>query len=97
MRRDARRTLIAYDVPDDRRRTRIAKALEAYGCRAQYSVFLVDVGAVKLARLIRHLESLVEVEDSILVCDLGLADDPDTRCRVISGPGVGGRPSSFIV
>ncbi len=97
MRRDARRTLIAYDIPNDRRRTRIAKELEAYGCRAQYSVFLVDVGAVRIARLIRRLEEHMAPEDSILVCDLGLLEESERRCRVLSGPSVDGRPPSFIV
>lgn len=37
----ARRTLIAYDVPDDARRLRMAKAALQYGDRVQYSVFVV--------------------------------------------------------
>lgn len=31
--------VITYDIPDDRRRTRLAKALEDFGDRVQYSVF----------------------------------------------------------
>ena len=31
--------LICYDITDDRRRTRVAKLLEAYGLRVQKSVF----------------------------------------------------------
>jgi CRISPR-associated protein Cas2 len=31
--------VVAYDVSDDQRRTRIAKILEDFGDRAQYSVF----------------------------------------------------------
>ena len=79
MRRDARRALIAYDIPDDGRRVRIAKALEAYGDRVQYSVFLIDIGPVKLARLGRKLESLMTEGDSILVCDLGPIDVGESR------------------
>ena len=33
--------LVAYDIPDDRRRTRVAKALERLGKRVQFSVFVV--------------------------------------------------------
>ncbi len=33
------RYVITYDIPDDRRRLRVAKALEARGERVQYSVF----------------------------------------------------------
>lgn len=31
--------LISYDIPDDRRRVRVAKTLKDYGDRVQYSVF----------------------------------------------------------
>ena len=31
--------LVSYDVPDDRRRTRLAHALKDFGERVQYSVF----------------------------------------------------------
>mgnify|MGYP002748130839 FL=1 len=49
MRRDdTRRTLIAYDIPDDKRRGRIAKLLLTYGDRIQYSVFIVDIILSKL-------------------------------------------------
>jgi len=83
VRRDARRTLVAYDIPDDRRRLRIGNALAAYGDRVQYSVFLVDIGPVKLARLIRQLESLMTDDDSILIGDLGPVDGGDSRCTFL--------------
>ncbi|MDN5962904.1 MAG: CRISPR-associated endonuclease Cas2, partial [Propionibacterium sp.] len=41
-RRDSHCFLIAYDVPDDRRRTRLDTVLKAYGELVQYSVFMVD-------------------------------------------------------
>ena len=31
--------VIAYDIPEDKRRTKVAKALEGYGERMQYSLF----------------------------------------------------------
>jgi len=36
-----RRTMVvfAYDIPDNRRRSRISRALEDMGCRVQLSVF----------------------------------------------------------
>lgn len=68
-----RRTLIAYDIPDDRRRTRIAKVLGQYGDRIQYSVFIVDVLPASLLRLKSEVKGLIDsTEDSILFCDLGL-------------------------
>lgn len=88
-----RRHLIAYDVADDRRRTRIANFLSAHGDRVQYSVFLVDCRPAKLIRLRVQLANLIKAdEDSILMCDLGTPDraDQDTMQylgtrRVITG------------
>lgn len=68
----AHRFLIAYDVADDARRNRVAKALESYGDRVQFSVFLVDVKPARLIRLRSRLIGLVDIaSDSVLICDLG--------------------------
>lgn len=68
----ANRFLIAYDIPDDRRRTRIAKLLETYGDRIQFSVFLVDAREAKIVRLQSRLAELMsDDEDSVLLCRLG--------------------------
>ena len=70
-----RRHLIAYDVTDDRRRTRIASYLSAHGDRVQYSVFVIDCRPAKLIRLRARLAELIKAdEDSILLCDLGQRD-----------------------
>jgi CRISPR-associated protein Cas2 len=69
---DSRRYLIAYDVPDDKRRTRLAKKLQTYGDRVQYSVFVADVRPAALVRLRSAVEGIIDVEaDSVLLCDLG--------------------------
>lgn len=68
-----RRTLIAYDVPQDKRRTKIARILEEHGDRIQYSVFVVDLLPSQLIKLKSQLgDTLNRNEDSILLCDLGL-------------------------
>lgn len=67
-----RRTLIAYDVPDDKRRYRVAKTLERYGDRIQYSVFVVDLLPYRLVELRSTLEEILDRKsDSVLLCDLG--------------------------
>lgn len=48
--------LIAYDVTDDRRRHRIAKLLEGYGTRSQYSLFECHLTPPQLRRLRRCLD-----------------------------------------
>lgn len=67
-----RRWLIAYDVVQDPRRTRIAHLLEAHGDRVQYSVFVVDLRPARLVRLRSDLARMIDATDSILVVDLGL-------------------------
>lgn len=76
-----RRYVIAYDVHDDRRRSRVAKKLESYGDRVQFSVFVVEVRAARFERLRAALVNLIEpYEDSVLFCDMGpLAASLDTR------------------
>lgn len=77
-RSDVRRYLVAYDISSDRRRDRVAKRLQAYGDRVQYSVFIVDASPVRLQRLRFGLQELVDAtEDSVLFCDLGLAAGAD--------------------
>lgn len=55
-------TVIAFDVSDDRTRTRVVKRLRAVAVRVQKSVF--EAGEVRpheLARLERDLEELVDL------------------------------------
>lgn len=60
--------MVAYDVSDDGRRTRVAKALESWGDRVQYSVFEVDCDARQLATLVNQLEPLIwQATDSIRI------------------------------
>jgi CRISPR-associated protein Cas2 len=78
MRSDARRYLIAYDIPHDGRRTRVAKCLLGYGDRIQYSVFVVDAGPAKLIRMKDQVRELLDASvDSVLFCDLGLLSSLD--------------------
>jgi CRISPR-associated protein Cas2 len=72
---DVHSYLIAYDIVDDRRRDRVAKHLQTYGDRLQYSVFWVRASPAKVIRLRASLGSLInQREDSVLVCDLGLGN-----------------------
>lgn len=60
--------LICYDIEDDRERNRVAKCLERYGDRVQYSVFelhLLRPGA------------LVELKDQLR----GILSKPDAEVR----------------
>ncbi|MBM6978714.1 MAG: CRISPR-associated endonuclease Cas2 [Actinomyces succiniciruminis] len=80
MRDDVRRVLVAYDVPSDRRRSRVAKKLLKYGDRIQYSVFVVDAAPAKLLRMRAELDEVIDPdEDSVLLCDVGLLASVDAE------------------
>lgn len=60
--------VISYDVPEDKRRTKIHKTLKSYGQWVQYSVFeCADLTETQYARLRSRLSKLIKPdEDSIL-------------------------------
>lgn len=67
-----RRLLVAYDVSSDARRDRVAVALQCYGQRIQYSVFVVDGKPADFVRLQTTLAQLIDPHtDRVLLCDLG--------------------------
>ncbi|MEU8263096.1 CRISPR-associated endonuclease Cas2 [Micromonospora sp. NPDC048999] len=83
---DVRRYLIAYDVSDDVRRTKVAKKLESYGDRVQYSVFIVDARPAKILRLRTELIDLIDQgTDSVLFCSLGTLRDNHRRSLDVIG------------
>ena len=60
--------LVSYDVPDDRRRTKIAALLKDFGERVQYSVFECLLEDAALDRLRAKLEAkVVAEEDSVRI------------------------------
>jgi CRISPR-associated protein Cas2 len=63
--------LYAYDIPDNRRRTKIAKKLEQYGIRIQKSVFQCDISAGLSENLKSSLQKFINTEeDSLLIIPL---------------------------
>lgn len=52
--------LVSYDISSDKRRGRIAKRLENYGKRIQYSVFECDIDEKRFLKL--YAEMLKECE-----------------------------------
>lgn len=86
--------VVSYDIPDDRRRLKIAQTLLDYGGeRVQYSVFEMHITARHFERLRRELDAIIDPgEDSVrfyrlcgacqgTVLYLGVA-------RPIDGPGL---------
>ena len=55
--------VVSYDVANDRRRTRLAKELENFGRRVQYSVFECLLDARQLERLRTRLLRRTETSE----------------------------------
>lgn len=67
-----RRYLIAYDIADPVRLRRVCKAMEGYGDRLQYSVFLCDLNPSELIHARADVEErMLLSEDSVVIVDLG--------------------------
>jgi CRISPR-associated protein Cas2 len=58
--------VIAYDTPNDRRRSRLAKLLEGFGQRRQYSVFEARLSREQWAHLKGRLEQIVDKSEDVL-------------------------------
>jgi CRISPR-associated protein Cas2 len=63
--------VVTYDIIDDRRRNRMAKALKDYGGRVQYSVFECLMGPKELAKLKERIAGIIDAsEDSVRIYSL---------------------------
>lgn len=63
--------LVSYDIPDDRRRTKLAKAIKDFGDRVQYSVFECILDQALLDRMTRRIRKIiVEKDDSVRIYSL---------------------------
>jgi CRISPR-associated protein Cas2 len=58
--------LLAYDISCDKRRGKVAKLLEGYGFRAEFSVFEADLNPAELVFLKADLLKLVDAEEDKL-------------------------------
>jgi CRISPR-associated endonuclease Cas2 len=61
--------LVSYDIPDDRRRTKLAHTLKDFGQRVQYSVFECLLTADQVA----HLE-LTRLSGHPILMEKGVRD-----------------------
>lgn len=58
--------LVSYDIPDDKRRTRVARLLEGYGQRVQFSVFEVWLDDTLRRELLAGLNQRIDPDqDSV--------------------------------
>lgn len=58
--------VISYDIPDDRRRSQLAKVLKGFGTRVQYSVFEAHLTRTQYKALKRAVDHVIDLsKDSV--------------------------------
>jgi CRISPR-associated protein Cas2 len=63
--------IMAYDIPSDKRRAKIAKKMEAIGERVQWSVFEAYLSRPELDKLLSQVKKILdEKEDSLRIYPL---------------------------
>jgi CRISPR-associated protein Cas2 len=62
--------LISYDVRDPKRLKKVAKKMEAYGSRIQYSVFRCRLDKETMEKLHWELSTIMDQVDDLLVIPL---------------------------
>lgn len=83
------RYLLCYDVCDEARLRRTARIAEAYGYRAQYSVFVCDLTRMERVALEAELRrTLHPREDRVFLVNLGPAGESTARRIrwIVGGP-----------
>jgi len=87
--------IVSYDIPDTPRRTKVAKILEDFGDRVQYSVFECLLEKELLEKMISRLEKVVkEEEDSIRV--YGLCANCEKMIKVM-GKGEAAKKEKYYI
>ena len=71
--------IVTYDIPEDRRRTRVAKTLLDFGSRVQYSVFECIMDKALLEELFERLSEIAADDDSIRIYGLCAKCEPGVK------------------
>lgn len=59
--------IVSYDIPDDRKRNKVAKTLLNFGNRVQYSVFECILDEKQLEKMTSQLGKIISDEDSVRI------------------------------
>jgi CRISPR-associated protein Cas2 len=59
--------IVSYDIPDDKKRDRVAKTLLDFGTRVQYSVFECIMDDKLLEKMTVKLNKIISDEDSVRI------------------------------
>ena len=88
--------LISYDIPDNRRRSQLAKTLKGFGTRVQYSVFEAHLTASQFEQMKQAVARVIETaEDSVRY--YALCSTCVTRIEVPARGDVTANPETIVV
>jgi CRISPR-associated protein Cas2 len=88
--------LVSYDIPETKRRGKIARVLKDYGRRVQLSVFECTLDDERIKKMVGRLEKLVAAgEDSIRIYDL--CSECKGKIIVLGGGAVVEEPIVYIL
>ncbi|AGY60305.1 CRISPR-associated endonuclease Cas2 [Gloeobacter kilaueensis] len=88
--------VVAYDIPVTKRRNKIAKLLEGYGKRVQYSVFECDLEESQFSELRNRLLKLLKLPDDSLRY-YPIAANMTRKIVILGGDGLYEKPDHFAV
>lgn len=75
--------VVSYDITSDRRRNKIAKTLEGYGTRIQYSVFECRLTEKKYKEMYRKLIQLMTDEEDGSIRIYSICGNCEGKIRTI--------------
>jgi CRISPR-associated protein Cas2 len=88
--------IVVYDVPDDKRRTKLAKFLEGYGRRVQWSVFECFLSLDEMRDLYVRVGKLVKSEEDN-VRFYWISEEAVGRSLVIGGEMPTSPPKYYVI
>ena len=77
--------VVSYDITSDRRRNKIAKTLEGYGTRIQYSVFECRLTEKKYREMYRKLMQLMTDKEDGSIRIYSVCENCEGKIRTIGG------------
>ena len=88
--------LVVYDIPDNKRRTKLSKFLEGYGTRVQLSVFECFISLQEMRQLYERVQKRVNPdEDNVRF--YWISQDSLSRTLTIGGEIPQSPPKFYIV
>jgi CRISPR-associated protein Cas2 len=88
--------LVVYDIPDDRRRTKLATFLEGYGERVQLSVFECFLSLEEMRKLHQKVQRRVKPKEDH-VRFYWITEDSVRQVLIIGGLPPQKPPNAYIV